>query len=67
MTESKPAHNTSCESEEHTRHLCFLRSEGLHFSNKHEYGRLVADARYRCANCGRCAKDASSLCDPVEL
>jgi hypothetical protein len=51
----------------HKEHLCFLMYQGFHFKNKDEYKQLVQDAQFRCQNCGRTAKSADNLCEPVEL
>lgn len=67
MGQVEAAHNTDCEGEGHSNHLCFLMYEGFHLSNKDEYRALVQDAHFRCQNCGRTAKAAESLCAPVEL
>jgi hypothetical protein len=67
MTEEKRAHNEDCGDAEHGKHLCFLMYEGFHLSNKQAYKDLVANAEFRCQQCGRTAKSGKSLCDPVRL
>ena len=65
--DEKISHNQSCTKELHKEHLCFLMYEGFHLKNKEQYKELVQDAQYRCQNCGRTAKEAGNLCEPVEL
>jgi len=67
MAETKIAHNATCTDAEHGKHLCFLMYEGYHLNNRESYKELVRDAEFRCQQCGRTAKAASSLCDPVRL
>lgn len=67
MAEAKTVHNADCTDAEHGRHLCFLMYEGYHLNNKQAYRELVQDAQYRCQQCGRTARSAGSLCDPVGL
>lgn len=68
MTEEKKIdHNRNCDPEKHNEHLCFLQYEGYHYGHKAEYKALVQDAQYICRNCGRTAKRAANLCDPVDL
>jgi hypothetical protein len=67
MSEAKMEHNESCTKDMHKEHLCFLMYEGFHFKNKEEYKTLVQDAQFRCQNCGRTAKSAENLCEPVDL
>jgi len=67
MAELKTSHNVSCADAEHGKHLCFLMHEGYHLSNKQGYRELVQDAQFRCQQCGRTAKSAGSLCDPIAL
>lgn len=67
MAEERTTHNASCGDAEHGKHLCFLMYEGYHLNNKEAYKELVKDAEFRCQQCGRTAKSASSLCDPLRL
>lgn len=46
----------------HPNHLC-----EVFIKDKKEYARLTDDPKYRCANCGRVAHSAKSLCNPREL
>jgi len=67
MNDEKKQHNEACGDDKHNEHLCYLQYEGYHFGHKAEYKALVQDAQYICRNCGRTAKSAGNLCDPVEL
>ena len=67
MEAATESHNSACESDKHSEHLCFLMYEGWHFGHRGEYKALVQDASHLCENCGRTAKRASNLCAPKEL
>jgi len=67
MAEENMQHNTACGDAEHGKHLCFLMYEGYHLNSKEAYKALVQDAEFRCQKCGRTAKAAGSLCEPVRL
>jgi hypothetical protein len=67
MAGEKTQHNADCGNAEHGKHLCFLMYEGYHLNNKEAYKALVRDAEFRCQKCGRTAKAAGSLCEPVPL
>ena len=67
MSKPQPEHNTACTSPEHREHLCALMYEGFHYDHRDEYKAMVQDAQFRCQGCGRTAKLAKNLCDPVEL
>ncbi len=67
MAEEKITHNTECKSESHSKHLCYIVSQGFHLSNVEEYKALVKDAEFECRHCGRLAKNADSLCEPIRL
>lgn len=66
MAEEKTAHNTECKSKLHFQHLCYMVSQGFHVSDAEEYNELVKDAKFRCRRCGRAAKSADNLCQPME-
>ena len=51
----------------HEKHLCYLNNIRFQDSNLEEYKDLVKDARFLCNNCGRVAKDAKNLCEPIKL
>jgi len=67
MAEEKITHNPECKSESHSKHLCYIISQGFHLSNAEEYKALVKDAEFECRHCGRLAKSADNLCVPVKL
>lgn len=58
---------SECDTELHTRHLCYIISQGFNLSDEQEYRALVENARYRCDHCGRTAKSDANLCVPVPL
>ncbi len=41
--------------------------DGFHYSHREEYKAMVRDAEFLCQNCGRTAKGANSLCEPLKL
>ena len=59
--------NSTCDSERHKEHLCYIISQGFHLTDEQEYQALVEDVKYRCARCHRTAKSDSNLCVPVPL
>ncbi len=59
--------NSTCDSELHNEHLCYIRSQGFHLTNELEYNALVEDVRYMCNHCYRTARSADNLCVPVLL
>ena len=59
--------NSICDSEQHTQHLCYIRSQGFHLTDEQEYKALVEDAKYICDRCHRTAKSDANLCVPVLL
>lgn len=67
MENEQHTHNESCKTDDHNRHLCYLMCEGYHYAHKEDYKALVQDAQYRCQFCGRTAKAATNLCEPVAL
>ena len=40
--------NSTCESELHNQHLCYIKSQGFHLTNEQEYKALVKDAKHMC-------------------
>jgi hypothetical protein len=48
---------------DHEKHLCHIT--GLR--NMRTVGALAKDAQYVCAICGRAAKHAVNLCEPVKI
>lgn len=59
--------NSTCDSELHSEHLCYIISQGFHLTNEQEYNDLVEDVRYMCNHCERTARSADNLCVPVLL
>ena len=66
MTE-EVLHNSECSSELHSRHLCYIVSQGFHLTDGHEYRALVEDPQFKCQYCGRVANSDKNLCKPVKL
>lgn len=68
--------NENCESHGHEQHLCYLVAQAVLHQEPLACcggwpipeGRedLVRDPHYRCAECGRVARRAENLCEPVE-
>ena len=67
MTEQTMAIKESCASDVYNEHLCFLICDGFYESDKDAFRAMVQNAQYRCQICGRTAKSAKNLCDPVAL
>jgi hypothetical protein len=67
MAEEKVSHNTECQSDSHTEHLCYMTSQGFHLSDKQDYDVLVKHPKFKCEHCGRVANSDTSLCRPVSL
>ena len=59
--------NTTCKSDEHTKHLCYFVSYGYHVDNPQDYKELVEEPRFKCRFCGRIAHCRDSLCQPMDL
>ena len=47
----------------HEHHLCHIVS----LRNMKTAGKLAKDAQHICFLCGRAAKDAKNLCDPIKI
>ena len=67
MTEKSVSQNSACESPSHSRHLCYIVSQGFHLSDPEEYQALVKQPDFKCEHCGRVAKSENSLCRPARL
>ncbi len=67
MAEMAQPHNHDCNQKYHDEHLCYLMYTGVHFEDKAAYRQLVQDANYRCQKCGRTARTAKNLCEPIAL
>ena len=67
MTDGQAKHNLECRSDSHSRHLCYLVSQGLHLTEKAEYESLAENPKFKCQHCGRTAKSEDSLCEPLPI
>jgi hypothetical protein len=67
MAEETVKHNLECKSESHSRHLCYIISQGFHLSDEEEYKALLEDPKFKCQHCGRVANSEKNLCKPVKL
>jgi hypothetical protein len=56
-----------CDSESHTRHLCYFLAQGFHLEDAAAYLALVKNPWFRCRHCGRTAAARMSLCLPMLL
>ena len=61
------AHNLECESDLHTKHLCYIVAQGLHLSDEHHYQALIQEPKFKCRHCGRVAGSEKNLCQPLKL
>jgi hypothetical protein len=52
---------------DHENHLCYYQNMGMVEADLDHYKELVKDGKFVCANCGRVAKEAKNLCNPVAL
>lgn len=59
--------NSTCNSELHKQHLCYIISQGFHLTDEQEYKALVENAKYMCDRCHRTAGSDANLCVPVLL
>ena len=59
--------DSTCDSELHKEHLCYIISQGFHLTDEREYKALVEDAKFMCNRCHRTAKSEENLCVPVPL
>ncbi len=59
--------NSTCDSELHKEHLCYIISQGFHLTDEQEYQAIVEDAKYMCDRCHRTANSDTNLCIPVPL
>ena len=66
MTE-EARQNSQCDSQTHSRHLCYIVSQGFHLSDEQQYKALVKDPQFKCQHCGRVAGSDKNLCKPVKL
>jgi hypothetical protein len=67
MLQETLTYNSTCDSELHNLHLCYIRAQGFHLTNEQEYEALVEDVKYMCNHCYHTAKSAGNLCVPVLL
>ncbi len=67
MAEETVKHNLECKNESHSRHLCYIISQGFHLSDEEEYKALLEDPKFKCQHCGRVANSKKNLCKPVKL
>jgi hypothetical protein len=67
MSEENKGGNPKCKSPEHTKHLCYIISQGFHLSDRNEYESLITDPRFKCLHCGHIANGEENLCVPEKL
>jgi hypothetical protein len=60
-------HNLACEDGKHTQHLCYMVEQGFHINDEHYYQALTSEPNFKCQQCGRVAKKANNLCQPLRL
>jgi hypothetical protein len=64
---NKRAYNLESKSNPHSKHLCYIVSQGFHLTNAEEYNALIKDPEFKCQHCRRSAKSADNLCKPEKL
>jgi hypothetical protein len=62
----KTAHNLECKSEMHSRHLCYIISQGFHLTDADEYDAIVKNPKFKCRHCKRASNSNNNLCKPEE-
>ena len=67
MTKGTFKNNLECESSSHTRHLCYIISQGFHLTDDAEYQALIKDPHFKCQKCGRLAANEINLCKPARI
>lgn len=67
MTEEKRQHNSNCNSDSFTEHLCYIVSQNLHISEPKKFENIVINPKFKCQICGRVANGESNLCEPVKI
>ncbi|MHC4570759.1 MAG: hypothetical protein ACYS0C_01605 [Planctomycetota bacterium] len=67
MTEENVHHNSRCQKEGHSNHLCILTDKFFHIHNAEEYRAMVKDSEFKCEFCGRTARSDNNLCYPIDL
>ncbi|MBC8378032.1 MAG: hypothetical protein H8E62_02545 [Planctomycetes bacterium] len=58
---------STCNPENHEKHLCRLYGSGLHKDDPGRYAHLVNDPKFVCKSCGRVAAAKENLCAPIPL
>ena len=61
------SHNLACEDGKHTQHMCYMVEQGFHLNDEHYYQALTSEPGFQCQQCGRVAKKANNLCQPLRL
>jgi ATP-dependent Clp protease ATP-binding subunit ClpC len=59
--------SSTCKSESHSQHLCYIISQGFHLSDEEGYKALVKAPKFKCQRCGRVVNSEKNLCKPVTL
>jgi len=67
MTKKCPDHNSGCGSPQHKEHLCYFVSQGFQLSDAQEYKWMVENPQFKCQHCGKVARCADNLCEPVKM
>ena len=67
MAQENDQHNTECESELHSQHLCYFISQGFHLTDEERYKAMVSSPEFKCEHCGRVANSDKNLCKPISL
>jgi len=47
--------------------LCYIVSQGFHFTDEKSYLALITGPKFRCRHCGKQAAHHKNLCVPMEL
>jgi hypothetical protein len=60
-------HNLACEVGKHTQHMRCMVEQRLHLNDEHYYHALTSESNFQCQQCGRAAKKANKLSQPLRL
>ncbi len=60
-------HNSECQGDSHTHHLCYMVSQGFHLEDEHLFQELTKSPQFKCEHCRQVAESEKNLCKPTRL